>query len=195
MFAYLNGKIAYKSPTVLHIDCNGVGYLVNISLNTYADIEHAEQTKLFIHFHVREDAQVLYGFSTEEEQQMFALLVSVSGVGVNTARLILSSLTTKELSQAIINEEVSLIQTVKGIGPKSAKRLVLELKDKVQSIETLDAEPSSIGSANAIIKEAISALTMLGFGKSQSEKVINKVWKSNPTDNVEELIKLSLKNL
>ncbi len=195
MFAYLTGKLTHKSPTEVHLDCNGVGYLVNITLNTFSTIEQLESTKLFIHFHVREDAQTLYGFSSQEEKQMFVYLISVSGVGPNTARLILSSMTTNELCNAIINEEVSLIQTVKGIGPKSAKRLVLELKDKVKNIETVDSEPSVTGSANAIIEEAISALTMLGFGKAQSAKVINRVWKTNPTNNVEDLIKLSLKNL
>lgn len=195
MFAYLNGQLTYTSPTQVHLDCNGVGYLVHISLKTYSDIEKLKATKLFIHFHVREDAQILYGFSTPEEKQMFVHLISVSGVGPNTARLILSSMTTNELASAIIHEEVSLIQTIKGIGPKSAKRLVLELKDKVKNIDSNDMEPSVTGSANAIIEEAISALTMLGFGKAQSEKVINKVWKTNPVSSVEELIKLSLKNL
>lgn len=194
MFAYLSGKLSYISPTEVHLDCNGVGYLVNITLNTFAEIENKKEAKLFIHFHVREDAQILYGFSTQDEKQMFVQLISVSGVGPNTGRLILSSMTTNELSRAIINEEVSLIQTIKGIGPKSAKRLVLELKDKVKNMEHVE-EVTTSGSNNAIIEEALSALTLLGFGKAQSEKVIKRVTQNNKVASVEELIKLSLKNL
>lgn len=195
MFAYLNGKLTYKSPTQVYVDCNGVGYQVNITLYTYSDVELLESAKLYTYLHVREDIQVLYGFSTEQEKQMFIHLISVSGVGPNTARLILSSMTTNELANAIINEEVSLIQTVKGIGPKSAKRLVLELKDKMKSIDTVDTVTSVNESSNAIVGEAVAALTMLGFSKNQAEKAVLKLWKTNTVKNVEELIKLSLKNL
>lgn len=195
MFAYLNGKLAFKSPTQVHIDCNGVGYQVNITLYTYSDVELLESTKLYIYMHIREDLQVLYGFSTEQEKEMFIHLISVSGVGPNTARLILSSMTTNELANAIINEEVSLIQTVKGIGPKSAKRLVLELKDKMKSFEIAESDTNVNESANAVVGEAVAALTMLGFSKNQSEKTVLKLWKTNSINNVEELIKLSLKNL
>lgn len=195
MFAYLNGKLTYKSPTQVYVDCNGVGYQVNITLYTYSDVELLESAKLYTYLHVREDIQVLYGFSTEQEKQMFIHLISVSGVGPNTARLILSSMTTNELANAIINEEVSLIQTVKGIGPKSAKRLVLELKDKMKSIDTVDTVTSVNESSNAIVGEAVAALTMLGFSKNQAEKAVLKLWKTNTIKNVEELIKLSLKNL
>ena len=195
MYAYLDGNLTYKSPTQVYIDCNGVGFQVNITLYTYSDIELLEKAKLFTYLHVREDLQVLYGFSTEQEKDMFVLLISVSGVGPNTARLILSSMTTNELAHAIINEEVSLIQTVKGIGPKSAKRLVLELKDKMGSLKTDESVTSVQVSDNAIVEEAIAALTALGFSKSQSEKVVARQWKSGAIKNVEELIKLSLKNL
>jgi Holliday junction DNA helicase RuvA len=195
MFAYLNGKLTYKSPTQIYVDCNGVGYQVNITLYTYSDIELLDSAKLFTYFYVREDQQVLYGFSTEQEKQMFVHLISVSGVGPNTARLILSSMTTNELANAIINEEVSLIQKVKGIGPKSAKRLILELKDKMKSIETLNIATTSDASTNNIVEEAVAALTMLGFSKNQTEVAVLKLWKANPVKSVEELIKLSLKNL
>jgi Holliday junction DNA helicase RuvA len=195
MFAYLNGKLTYKSPTQIYVDCNGVGYQVNITLYTYSDIELLESAKLYTYFYVREDQQVLYGFSTEQEKQMFIHLISVSGVGPNTARLILSSMTTNELANAIINEEVSLIQTVKGIGPKSAKRLVLELKDKMKSIETSNIATASNSSANHLVEEAVAALMMLGFSKNQTEVTVMKLWKSNTVKSVEELIKLSLKNL
>jgi Holliday junction DNA helicase RuvA len=195
MFAYLNGKLTYKSPTQIYVDCNGVGYQVNITLYTYSDIELLDSAKLFTYFYVREDQQVLYGFSTEQEKQMFVHLISVSGVGPNTARLILSSMTTNELANAIINEEVSLIQKVKGIGPKSAKRLILELKDKMKSIETLNIATTSDASSNNIVEEAVAALTMLGFSKNQTEVAVLKLWKANPVKSVEELIKLSLKNL
>jgi len=195
MFAYLNGKLTYKSPTQIYVDCNGVGYQVNITLYTYSDIELLETAKLYTYFYVREDQQILYGFSTEQEKQMFIHLISVSGVGPNTARLILSSMTTNELANAIINEEVSLIQTVKGIGPKSAKRLVLELKDKMKSIETQSIAAASDSSANHLVEEAVAALMMLGFSKNQTELTVMKIWKANSIKSVEELIKLSLKNL
>lgn len=195
MFAYLSGKLTYKSPTQVYIDCHGVGYQVNITLYTYSDVELLEAAKLFIYMHIREDMQVLYGFSTEQEKEMFMHLISVSGVGPNTARLILSSMTTNELANAINNEEVSLIQTVKGIGPKSAKRLILELKGKVKSINTAESGTIVNESANAIVEESIAALTMLGFSKNQIEKTVLNLWKTNTIKSVEELIKLSLKNL
>ena len=195
MFAYLSGKLTYKTPTMVYVDCNGVGYQVHITLNTFSSLENKESVKLFTHLHVREDAQIIFGFYTEEEKQMFLHLVSVSGVGPNTARLILSSMTTNEFRSAIINEEVSLIQTIKGIGPKSAKRLVLELKDKMKSMEITNSIEPVTGSGNARIEEAIAALTMLGFAKPKSEKAVRNIWQNNSEATVEELIKLSLKNL
>ena len=196
MYAYLQGKITHKSPTQVYLDIGGVAYDINISLNTYSDIEKLTEVRLYTYLHVREDAMILFGFSTEEERQMFIHLISVSGIGPNTARLILSSMTTKELARAIIHEEVVLIQTIKGIGPKSAKRLVLELKDKVKSMETgAAAADDAVPSGNVIVDEAVAALTMLGFSKQKSRKTAAKIWQANPTGTVEELIKLSLKNL
>jgi Holliday junction DNA helicase RuvA len=196
MYAYLQGKITHKSPTQVYLDIGGVAYDINISLNTYSDIEKVTEARLYTYLHVREDAMILYGFSTEEERLMFIHLIGVSGIGPNTARLILSSMTTKELVRAIIHEEVVLIQTIKGIGPKSAKRLVLELKDKVKSMETGEtAAIDAAGSGNDIVEEAVAALTMLGFSKQKSRQTAAKIWQANPSFTVEELIKLSLKNL
>jgi Holliday junction DNA helicase RuvA len=200
MYAYLQGKLTHKSPTQVYLDCHGVGYQVNITLNTYSDLEKKTEVKLYTYLVVREDAMILYGFSGEEERQMFIHLIGISGVGPNTARLILSSMTTKELVRAINREEVVLIQTIKGIGPKSAKRLVLELKDKVKSMETSESAESVAVSGSVIVEEAVAALTMLGFAKQKSELAVGKVWQSNPPGavnhlTVEELIKLSLKNL
>jgi len=195
MYAYLKGKLTFKSPTMVYIECGGVGYQVNITLFTYSDVEREEEAKLSTYLHVREDAMLLYGFSSLVERDMFMLLISVSGIGTNTARLILSSMTTNDLARAIINEEVSLIQTIKGIGPKSAKRLVLELKDKVGSMDSGESVEVVTGSGEQIIEEAVAAMTMLGFTKQQSEKAIRKVWQTNPVKSVEELIKLTLKNL
>jgi len=195
MYAYLSGKLTFKSPTQVYLECAGVGYQVNITLFTYSDVEREEEAKLYTYLHVREDALLLYGFSTLVERDMFMLLIGVSGVGTNTARLILSSMTTNDLARAIINEEVSLIQTIKGIGPKSAKRLVLELKDKVGSMNTGETVEVVTGAGEQTIEEAVAALTMLGFAKPQSEKAIRNVWQSNPAASVEELIKLSLKKL
>lgn len=197
MIAYLKGAITYKSPTKIYVECGGVGYHVNISLQTYAKIEELKETKIFIYTHINEQAHTLYGFAEEMEREVFLLLISVNGVGPNTARLILSSLSSNELKKAIIYQEVSLIQKIKGIGPKTAQRMVLELKDKMDKIQTDDfAVDIIVTPKNAATDEAIAALVMLGFPKNHSEKVVQKVTKENPSfSSVEELIKLSLKNL
>lgn len=197
MIAYLKGPITYKSPTKIYIECSGVGYHVNISLQTFAKIEELQETKIFIYTHINEQAHTLYGFIDEMEREVFLLLISVNGVGPNTARLILSSLSAGELKKAIIYQEVSLIQKIKGIGPKTAQRMVLELKDKMDKIQTEEvALDVIIVPKNAASEEAIAALIMLGFPKNHSEKVVHKVAKEYPsTTSVEELIKLSLKNL
>ena len=197
MFAYLNGRITYKTPTHVYLDCNGVAYFVNISLTTFSQIEKTEQVKLFTHLVVREDAHILYGFFTEEEKTMFQHLISVSGVGPNTARLVLSSMSTNEFLKAIIYGDIRLIQSIKGIGPKSAQRLVLELKDKLkkepvqEGINTLQ-----LGGNSVMTDEALAALNMLGFQKTQALKAVEKALKDNhQIQSVEELIKMSLKNL
>ena len=198
MFAYLNGKITYKTPTHVYLECNGVAYFVNISLSTFSQIEKAENVKLYTHLVVREDAHVLYGFFSEEEKNMFLHLISVSGVGPNTARLVLSSMSTYEFQKAIIQGDVRLIQSIKGIGPKSAQRLILELKDKLKKEPIPEGMDSQLlqGGQSVITEEALSALNMLGFQKVQAEKAVQKAIKENQQiQSVEELIKLSLKNL
>jgi Holliday junction DNA helicase RuvA len=198
MFAYLNGKITYKTPTHVYLECNGVAYFVNISLNTFSQIENEENVKLFTHLVVREDAHTLFGFFSEEEKNMFLHLISVSGVGPNTARLVLSSMSTAEFQKAIIQEDVRLIQSIKGIGPKAAQRLILELKDKLKKVsvqEGIDIA-QTYGNRSVMTDEALAALAMLGFQKAQAEKAVQKVMKDNQqVQSVEELIKLSLKNL
>jgi Holliday junction DNA helicase RuvA len=198
MFAYLHGKITHKTPTHVYIDCNGVAYFVNITLNTYSHIQLDSTIKLYAHLVVREDAQILYGFISEDEKNMFLHLISVSGVGPNTARLVLSSLTTLEFQKAIIQEDIRLIQSIKGIGPKAAQRLILELKDKLKKgINANDVELLLTNNNRSIITdEALAALNMLGFQKQQAEKAVQKALKdANETISVEDLIKLSLKNL
>lgn len=198
MYAYLNGKITLKTPTHVYLDCNGIAFFVNITLHTFSQLEQNSTVKLFTHLVVREDAHILYGFISEEEKDMFLHLIAVSGVGPNTARLVLSSLTVQEFQKAIIQEDVRLIQSIKGIGPKSAQRLILELKDKLKKSPSSEGmEATLLQSHSSVMSdEALAALTMLGFQKPQAEKAITKVWKDNGNvQTVEELIKLSLKNL
>lgn len=195
MIAYLKGEITFKCPTHMYIECKGVGYLVNISLATYSALEGQKQTTVFTHLSIREDAHVLYGFATEEEKEMFLHLLSVSGIGGNTARLILSSITIQELRNAILTENEVVIRAIKGIGPKSAKRLILELKDKV--VKTGSESESKIlqPTSGKFSDEALAALVMLGFSKPVAEKAIQKVVaQQNPTG-VEDLIKKCLQIL
>ena len=194
MFAYIEGKFVEKTPSFLILDCHGIGYNIEISLTTYSDIKDKESGRILTHFIVREDAQILFGFSTERERTLFRHLISVSGVGANTARMMLSSASPDELSQAISSGNVGLLQSIKGIGAKTAQRIILEIKDKIakdSSINTNFIQPQD----NIIRAEALSALVMLGFAKSQSEKVVDKIMKSMSDISVEELIKQALKNL
>jgi len=194
MIAYLNGKLTHKEPTFVIIDVNGVGYHVSISLNTFSEIKDQEAIKLATYMHVREDAHILYGFSSDAEKNMFQNLISVNGVGPNTAMVVLSYLPTAELRNAIIKEDASTLQAVKGIGGKTAQRIILELKDKLKKG---GEETSGIpGSAhNTIRQEALGALMTLGIGKAAAEKSIDAVLrKSGNTISLEELVKQSLKN-
>lgn len=197
MYAYLQGKLTLKSPTHVYLDCHGVGYLVNISLNTYSQLEKLEEARLYTHLIVREDAHLLFGFFTEEEKNMFGLLLSVSGIGPNTARLMLSSLSISDLYGAIIHEDVRLIQSVKGVGPKSAQRVIIELKDKLKREPLHMTLPAgSTAYVTPLAEEALAALCMLGFQKAQAEKALQKAIKEQTASvTVEELIKSSLKNL
>ena len=193
MITHIQGRLAEKNPTDVVIDCNGVGYLLNISLHTYSQIPNQEQVKLFTHLQVKEDSHTLYGFSTLGERAIFRLLISISGIGASIARTMLSSLTPKQIREAIGTEDVALIQSIKGIGLKTAQRVVIELKDKI--LKAYDIDEGITFESNTNKDEALSALEVLGFGKKQSERVVDKIVASNPEANVEAIIKEALKNL
>ena len=193
MYAYISGKITFYSPTLVVVENQGIGYNINITVNTFSKIKDSSDVKLYTHLVVREDAHILYGFADENERKLFQLLITVSGVGANTARLILSSLTTEEVFNAITSGNVNVLQSVKGIGGKTAQRIVIDLKDKLLkqdiSIEKVDV------SNNTLKEEALSGLLILGFSKGMAEKAINKILKQSDIDNVESLIKEALKIL
>lgn len=191
MIAHIKGKLVEKTPTYVVIDCNGVGYHLNISLNTYSKLGPEENCKLFAQLIVREDAQLLYGFISESEKRLFQLLISVSGVGAATALMVLSAGNAAEIQEAIIGGDVAWFKGVKGIGPKSAQRIIIDLKDKVAKAEIGSENFAQID--NTIKDEALSALVMLGFNRSLAEKTINKILKSNSDFGVEDVIKHALK--
>jgi len=192
MYAYLQGKFTYKSPAQVYVDVNGVGYEVNISLNTYSHIQNLEEGRLFTHLQVKEDAHLLFGFFDKQEKDMFVLLTGVSGVGAATARMMLSSLKPEEVSLAIVQSNIKLLESVKGIGKKTAERLVLELKDKL-SKNTSDAN-LSMHLGNSLETDALHALTALGISRSQAEHAVQKIIRAEPTvSQLEELIKKALK--
>ena len=196
MFEYLKGDIVEITPAYVVLETQGVGYMVNISLQTYSAIQDKSATKLYLYESIREDAFVLYGFATAAERRMFLLLISVSGVGAGTARVILSSLSTPELCQAIRTENVHLIKSVKGIGLKTAQRILVDLKDKINELEAGPAVAMVDTAANAqIASEAVAALSMLGFVAAQSQKVVKKILSDEPTLSVEQVIKKALKLL
>ncbi len=182
-----------KNPTDVVIDCNGVGYLLNISLNTFSQIPDQENVHLYTHLQVKEDAHSLYGFITKAEREIFRLLISVSGIGTNTARTMLSSLTPKQIREGIATEDVALIQSIKGIGAKTAQRVIIDLKDKI--IKIYDIDEVSVNRNNTNKDEALSALEVLGFAKKQAERVVDKVVVAQPEASVEAIIKQALKNL
>lgn len=195
MYNHFEGRLTEKTPTYAVIECGGVGYLLHISLNTYTKLGAGEKARLFAHMAVREDAHVLYGFAEEEERELFRHLISVSGVGPNTARMILSSLSSAEISGAILTGNVALLKGVKGIGEKSAQRIIVDLKDKLGKSENLPAA-AFFAADNKLRDEALSALVMLGFARNMAEKAVDKVLRAEGNVvSVEQLIKLSLKNL
>jgi Holliday junction DNA helicase RuvA len=191
MIAHINGKLVEKNPTTLIIECNGLGYEVKISLNTFSAIGSEEAVKVYTQFIVREDAQLLYGFATKEEREMFNHLISVSGIGPNTAMIMLSSLVPEEIAHAIQVEDVRTIQSIKGIGVKTAQRVIIDLKDKMVKM-SFSAQISSVGH-NTNRFDALTALVSLGFDKKNSEKAIEKVSQGDET--VEQIIKGALKIL
>jgi Holliday junction DNA helicase RuvA len=193
MYAFISGKITEKSPTYVVIDNQGIGYCINITLNTFTAIGEKDEVRLYVHEQILEDAHNLFGFFSAKERDLFELLISVSGVGCNTARLLLSSLTVNELTNAIANDDVKTIQAVKGIGVKTAQRIVIDLKDKLKKS---DFQTEIFAAPNNTNKtEALSALTILGFSKTAVEKALDKLLKQMPDASVETLIKEALKIL
>ena len=193
MITHIEGKLVEKNLTDVVIDCNGVGYLLNISLHTYSQIPDKEKLKLYTHFIVREDSHTLYGFSSVAEREIFKLLISVNGVGASTARTMLSSLTPIQVREGIAVGDVALIQSIKGIGAKTAQRVIFDLKDKI--LKVYDIDEVSVKQNNTVKEEALSALEVLGFIRKQSERIIDKIITNNPNANVETIIKEALKNL
>ena len=197
MIDYISGKIAELTPTRVVLDNSGIGYAIEISLQTYAALESQKEAKVYIYHHIQSssDMEMFYGFSSKDERSIFELLISVSGVGVNTARVILSSFSADELREAILLENVTAIKSVKGIGLKTAQRMVLELKDKISKGEGGVSEVLLVSDRNAVAEEAAAALQMLGFSKPNISKAIQKIVSSNPNIKVEELIKQALQIL
>lgn len=193
MITHIQGRLVEKNPTDVVIDCNGVGYLLNISLHTYSQLPNQESLKLFTHLIVKEDSHTLYGFSSLAEREIFKMLISVSGVGASIARTMLSSLTPKQVREGIAHGDIALIQSIKGIGAKTAARVILDLKDKILKVYDID-ELSSVKS-NTSKDEALSALEVLGFVRKQAERVVDKIVALQPDANVETIIKEALKNL
>ena len=193
MITHIQGKLTEKNPTHVVIECNGVGYMLNISLHTFSQIPDNESLKLFTHLQVKEDSHTLYGFSSLAEREIFRLLISVSGIGATIARTMLSSLTPKQVREGIASSDVALIQSIKGIGAKTAQRVIIDLKDKILKIYDMDEVSISQGNTNK--DEALSALEVLGFVKKQAERVVDKIMIAHPDANVETIIKQALKNL
>ena len=198
MIEYIRGELAEITPALAVIDCNGVGYGIHISLNTYSAIQGKKSVKLYIYEAIREDAHVLFGFSTKQERELFLLLISVSGIGGNTARMILSALSPAELCNVISSGNEKLLKGVKGIGLKPAQRIIVDLKDKIAAtgLETVSGSVATLAPANTEVHdEAIAALTMLGFAQAPSQKVVTAILKEEPELTVEKVIKLALKRL
>lgn len=198
MIEYIKGELTEITPAMAVIECNGLGYGINVSLNTYSAIQGKKEVKLYIYESIREDAYTLYGFATKQERELFLLLISVSGIGGNTARMILSALTPSELCNVISSGNDKLLKTVKGIGLKTAQRIIVDLKDKISTTDigtSTTSAPVNITANNEIYEEAIAALTMLGFAQAPSQKVVAAILKEEPEAAVEKVIKLALKRL
>ncbi len=193
MFEYIKGSVASLKPSHIVLEVNSIGYFVTISLNTYTQLNGVDSVKLFIHQVIREDAHQLYGFATEPERELFRMLISVSGIGANTAIMMFSSLSPDEISNAILNENVNLLKSIKGIGVKTAQRVIIDLKDKVGKSPI--SEQFVASADNTLRNEALSALVMLGFAKKPAEKELDKILAAQPNLSVENVIKLALKSL
>ncbi|MFS4455883.1 Holliday junction branch migration protein RuvA [Maribacter sp. 2304DJ31-5] len=193
MIHHLKGKLVEKNPTHIIVECGGVGYFVNISLNTFSKIRDEEKINIYTHLQIKEDAHTLFGFAEKSEREIFRLLLSVSGIGSSTARTMLSSMSPVQVRDAIAHENVPVIQSIKGIGAKTAQRVILDLRDKILKVQDMD-EVSPI-SNNTNKEEALSALEVLGIARRQSEKIVDKVISEDSSLSVENIIKLALKNL
>ena len=193
MITQIIGRLVEKTPTQVVIDCNGVGYAVNISLHTFSQINDGENIKLYTHLQIREDSHTLFGFNTTIERSVFLLLISVSGIGSSTARMMLSSLEPLKIQRAIISDDLNTIKSVKGIGLKTAQRVLIELKDKMLNLQ-VEGEIQNFGN-NTIKDEALSALEVLGYTRKQSERILDSIIQSAPESSVEELIKEALNKL
>lgn len=193
MIVHIQGKLVEKTPTEVVIDCNGVGYHINISLHTFSLLPNSDYLKLYTFLQIKEDAHTLFGFVEKAERELFKLLLSVSGVGASTARAMLSAIAPQQVIQAIASGDVGTIQSIKGIGAKTAQRIILDLKEKVLKIYNLDEV--SFSQSNTNRDEALSALEVLGFVRKSAEKVVEKIVKENVGASVETIIKLALKNL
>lgn len=193
MIHHLKGQLVEKNPTYVVIECNGIGYFVNISLHTFSLIPDSEALSLYTHLQVKEDSHTLYGFAEKSEREIFRMLISVSGVGTSTARMMLSSLQPGEVADAIASGDVPTIQSVKGIGAKTAQRVILDLKDKV--LKVLGDDEVFVSQSNTNKEEALSALEILGYNRRQAGKVVEKILKEDPESTVESIIKMALKKL
>lgn len=193
MIEYITGEVVELTPATAVVECMGIGYLLNISLNTYSYLSKGKSTRLYVYEAIREDSYQLYGFGDRHERELFVLLISVSGVGPNTARMILSSLNPSELEQAIASENLGLLKSVKGIGAKTAQRVIVDLKDKIKPTD--NPLVISTPAASEIYEEAVAALVMLGFSQPQSQKAVQKLLRETPSLRVEEVIKQALKML
>lgn len=197
MYEYINGTLAEVAPAYAVVDAGGVGYFINISLNTYSAIEKAEQVKLYVHHIVREDAELLYGFSSKEERDLFRLLISVSGVGGNTARMIQSTYSPSELRNIIATGNAVLLKNVKGLGLKTAQKIIVDLSGKMVDLPSHGAADNAlaVSQRSEVFEEALAALVMLGFAKAASEKVLQKIFKNDASLSVEDAIRCALKQL
>ena len=195
MIEYIKGQIIELTPAELILECGGIGYSILISLQTFEALQGKTEAVAYIHHYIREDEELFYGFATKDERELFRLLIGVSGIGVNSARMMLSSLTSDEIRNAILAEDVNKIKSVKGIGLKSAQRLVLELKDKIVKGAGTDTGTIFKADTNALVDEATTALVMLGFSKAAINKVMPSILKDNPQARVEDIIKAALKRL
>lgn len=193
MITHIRGKLVEKNPTFVIIECNGIGYFLNISLHTYSKISDSEAIRLYTYLSVKEDSHTLFGFADKVEREIFKLLISVSGVGNSIARTMLSSMSPEQIQHAIASEDVATIQSVKGIGAKTAQRLIIDLRDKI--VKTYQITEDSILPNNTIKEEALSALEVLGFSRKQVERLVQKIVQEAPDTTLENIIKQALKNL